>query len=67
MRSLRTVLQEKRILVCAGSGGVGKTTTAAAIALEAARTGRKSLVLASHAVRVIGLSDEESLALLGQI
>jgi len=45
VRSLRTVLQEKRILVCAGSGGVGKTTTAAAIALEAARTGRRSLVM----------------------
>ncbi|HKA88565.1 MAG TPA: ArsA-related P-loop ATPase [Haliangiales bacterium] len=44
-RSLRTVLSEKRILVCAGSGGVGKTTTAAAIGLEGARTGLATLVL----------------------
>jgi alpha-ketoglutarate-dependent 2,4-dichlorophenoxyacetate dioxygenase len=31
------------------------------------RTGRKSLVLASHAVRVIGLPDEEGRALLDQL
>jgi anion-transporting ArsA/GET3 family ATPase len=36
---------EKRILVCVGSGGVGKTTTAAALALAAARRGRKTLVI----------------------
>jgi anion-transporting ArsA/GET3 family ATPase len=35
----------KRILVCVGSGGVGKTTTAAALALAAARRGRKTLVI----------------------
>lgn len=35
----------KRILVCVGSGGVGKTTTAAALALNACRRGRKTLVL----------------------
>ena len=39
------ILTEKRILVCAGSGGVGKTTTAAALALAAARAGKKTLVL----------------------
>lgn len=31
--------------MCAGSGGVGKTTTAATIALNAARAGKKTLVL----------------------
>jgi len=31
--------------VCVGSGGVGKTTTAAALALAAARRGKKTLVL----------------------
>ncbi len=36
---------DKRILICAGSGGVGKTTTAATIALAGARLGRKTLVL----------------------
>ncbi len=35
----------KRILVCVGSGGVGKTTTAATLALMAARRGRRTLVL----------------------
>ena len=38
-------LAEKRILVCAGSGGVGKTTTSAALALEGARRGKKTLVM----------------------
>jgi len=33
------------ILVCVGSGGVGKTTTAASLALAAARRGRRTLVL----------------------
>ncbi|MDD2818616.1 MAG: ArsA-related P-loop ATPase [Candidatus Nanopelagicales bacterium] len=33
------------IIVCTGSGGVGKTTTAAAIALRAAERGRKVCVL----------------------
>jgi anion-transporting ArsA/GET3 family ATPase len=35
----------KRILVCVGSGGVGKTTTAATLGLMAARRGRRTLVL----------------------
>jgi anion-transporting ArsA/GET3 family ATPase len=34
-----------RIVVCCGSGGVGKTTTAAALALRAAERGRKTVVL----------------------
>jgi anion-transporting ArsA/GET3 family ATPase len=34
-----------RLVVCVGSGGVGKTTTAATIGLWAARQGRKVLVL----------------------
>ena len=33
------------ILVCCGSGGVGKTTTAAVLALEAARAGRRAVVV----------------------
>jgi anion-transporting ArsA/GET3 family ATPase len=39
------LLASRRIVVCVGTGGVGKTTTAAAIALEAARRGRRALVL----------------------
>ena len=34
-----------RIIVCCGSGGVGKTTTAAAMALRAAENGRRVVVL----------------------
>ena len=34
-----------RIVVCCGSGGVGKTTTAAAIGLRAAEAGRTVVVL----------------------
>ena len=34
-----------RVLVCCGSGGVGKTTTAAALALRAADRGRHVVVL----------------------
>lgn len=47
MPSLRLVdvLLERRILVCVGSGGVGKTTTAATLALAAARRGKRTLVL----------------------
>jgi anion-transporting ArsA/GET3 family ATPase len=37
--------RSKRIIVCCGSGGVGKTTTSAAIALRAAERGRKVVVL----------------------
>lgn len=35
----------KRVLICCGSGGVGKTTTAAALALQVAAQGKKVLVL----------------------
>ncbi len=42
---LRELLMERRILVCCGSGGVGKTTTAAVLALEAARAGRRAVVV----------------------
>jgi len=41
---LAHALEERRILVVCGSGGVGKTTTAAALGLEAARRGRRALV-----------------------
>lgn len=43
--SLGPTLTEKRIVVCVGPGGVGKTTTAAALALAAARRGKRTLVL----------------------
>ncbi len=42
--TLERALAGRRILVACGSGGVGKTTTAAALALRAARSGRRVLV-----------------------
>jgi len=42
---LRELLSQKKVLICCGSGGVGKTTTAAAMALFAARQGLKTIVL----------------------
>ncbi len=44
-RDLDTALREARVLVCAGTGGVGKTTISAALGLEAALAGRRTLVL----------------------
>ena len=41
---LEAALATRRVLVTCGSGGVGKTTTAAALALRAARNGRRVLV-----------------------
>jgi anion-transporting ArsA/GET3 family ATPase len=38
-------LERKQVCICAGSGGVGKTTTSAAIALGMAARGRKVAVL----------------------
>ena len=43
--TLRDLVMDRRILVCCGSGGVGKTTTAAVLALEAARAGRRAVVV----------------------
>jgi len=37
--------RETRIVICCGSGGVGKTTMSAAIALRAAQRGRRAVVI----------------------
>lgn len=39
------LLTERRIVICAGTGGVGKTTCSAALARRAARSGRRVAVL----------------------
>ena len=43
--TINRVVRERSIVICCGSGGVGKTTTSAAIALQAARLGRKACVV----------------------
>ncbi|MCX5060347.1 MULTISPECIES: ArsA family ATPase [unclassified Streptomyces] len=45
-----------RIVVCCGSGGVGKTTTAAALGLRAAERGRKVVVLTIDPARRLAQS-----------
>lgn len=42
---LSSLLDTATVLVCAGAGGVGKTTTSAAISLAAARRGRRVVVV----------------------
>jgi anion-transporting ArsA/GET3 family ATPase len=47
---------DTRIIVCCGSGGVGKTTTAAALALRAAEAGREVVVLTIDPARRLAQS-----------
>ena len=42
---LRCVIEDQSLIVCVGSGGVGKTTTAAAIGIQAAIEGRRAIVV----------------------
>jgi anion-transporting ArsA/GET3 family ATPase len=44
MKPAVTLITDKHIVVCCGPGGVGKTTTAAALALRAADEGRRVVV-----------------------
>ncbi|HVF19581.1 MAG TPA: ArsA-related P-loop ATPase [Mycobacteriales bacterium] len=50
------VLDTKSIVVCCGSGGVGKTTTAAALALRAAERGRRVVVVTIDPARRLAQS-----------
>ncbi|HEY0632817.1 MAG TPA: ArsA-related P-loop ATPase, partial [Thermoleophilaceae bacterium] len=43
--SIHELLEHKQIVICGGAGGVGKTTTAAAIAMGMAARGLKVAVL----------------------
>jgi anion-transporting ArsA/GET3 family ATPase len=58
------LVRDRRIVVCCGSGGVGKTTTAAVVALEGARRGRRTVVVTidparrlADALGLAGLTD----------
>jgi anion-transporting ArsA/GET3 family ATPase len=42
---LTELVTSSRIVICSGSGGVGKTTTAAVVAMEAANVGRRAVVV----------------------
>jgi anion-transporting ArsA/GET3 family ATPase len=50
------VLDRQRLVVCVGTGGVGKTTVAAAIALRAAMRGRRAMVLTIDPARALARS-----------
>jgi anion-transporting ArsA/GET3 family ATPase len=56
MTMIDQIVARKEVIVCAGSGGVGKTTTAAAIALHAAMTGRKAAVVTIDPARRLASS-----------
>ena len=43
--SVADLVADREILVCCGPGGVGKTTVAAALAVEGARRGRRTVVV----------------------
>ena len=65
--SLADLVRDRSILVCCGSGGVGKTTTAAVLALRAAEHGRRAVVVTidpakrlADALGLRGLTNEPS-------
>ncbi len=65
VHTLGDVVDRGRIAVCCGSGGVGKTTTAAVIAVEGARRGRRAVVVTidpakrlANALGLDGLTNE---------
>ena len=66
--TLQPVIDGASVVVCCGSGGVGKTTAAAALGIEAARRGRRVVVVTIDPARRLadalglagGLGDEPS-------
>lgn len=61
MKPLAEALRQRSVVVCVGPGGVGKTTLAAAMALQGAALGRRSLVCtidpARRLANALGLSE----------
>jgi anion-transporting ArsA/GET3 family ATPase len=59
--SLGPIIESRRIILCLGSGGVGKTTTAAALGVAGAVAGKRVLCLtidpARRLAQSLGLSD----------
>ncbi len=56
MSSLGDIVRDARVLVAVGPGGVGKTSTSAALAMEAARLGRRTIVLTIDPARRLAQS-----------
>jgi len=54
--TLADVVDRHRIIVCVGSGGVGKTTAAAALGLWGARRGRRTVVITIDPARRLATS-----------
>ncbi len=61
MADIQRLIDASNVIVCCGSGGVGKTTTAAVLGLEAASHGRKVVVVTIDPARrladALGLDD----------
>jgi anion-transporting ArsA/GET3 family ATPase len=59
--TVATVVEQGHIVICCGSGGVGKTTTAAVLAVEGARRGRSAVVVtidpAKRLANALGLDE----------
>lgn len=63
MRSVAGVVADHEVVICVGSGGVGKTTTAAALGLHGAQQGRRTVVLTIDPAR--RLADALALGAVG--
>lgn len=66
--TLQDVMAASHVVICCGSGGVGKTTSAAVLAMNAARSGRRAVVVTidparrlADALGLEGLSNEPAL------
>jgi anion-transporting ArsA/GET3 family ATPase len=59
--TLAEVVERGHVVICCGSGGVGKTTTAAVLAVEGARRGRSAVVVtidpAKRLANALGLDE----------
>ena len=64
--ALAELVAQRSVIVCAGTGGVGKTSTAAALAMQAARGGRRAVVVtidpAQRLADALGMADAANLA-----
>jgi anion-transporting ArsA/GET3 family ATPase len=62
--SIENMFAQKRVLICVGSGGIGKTTISATLGVMAAKLGKKVLVLTIDPSRrlkdALGIGDDNS-------